>query len=115
MVTPYLSVTEAMNMFQRKKGILTARAGLIALSAVSSIALAHTYQRCDADGDHCVTVTCDNDGDRCWRESEYSRNTIYTGAGRWTCDADGDRCRFEYDRKGKHHREHHDEDHQSDK
>jgi len=102
-------------MFQRTKGILTAKAGLIALSAVSSIALAHTYQRCDADGDHCVTVTCDNDGDRCWRESEYSKNTIYGGAGRWTCDADGDRCRFEYDRKGKHHREHHDEDHPSDK
>jgi hypothetical protein len=81
----------------------------IALSAVSSIALAHTYERCDADGDHCVRVTCDSDGDRCWRQSEYSRNHIYGGAGRWVCDSDGDRCHYEYsDRNG--HGEHHDGD-----
>ena len=98
-------------MFHRTKGLFTAKAGVIALSAVSSIALAHTYERCDADGDHCVRISCDNDGDRCWRESEYSKNTVYSGAGRWVCDSDGDRCHFEYaDRKGKHHREHHDED-----
>jgi hypothetical protein len=81
----------------------------VALSAVSSIALAHTYVRCDTDGDHCVRVTCDSDGDRCWRESEYSKNSIYGGAGRWVCDSDGDRCRFEYSDR-KEHREHHDED-----
>ena len=52
-----------------------------------------------------------NDGDRCWRESEYSKNKIYSGQGRWVCDSDGDRCRFEYaERKGNHHREHPDED-----
>src|SRR5689334_2761066 len=102
-------------MFQRTKGVLTAKAGLIALSAISSMALAHTYQRCDADGDHFVTVASDNDVDGCWRESEYGKSTIYSGAGRWTCDAGEDRCRFAYDRKGKQHREHHDEDHPSDK
>ena len=92
-------------MFHRATRIFTA----IALSAVSSIALAHTYERCDADGDHCVRVSCDSDGDRCWTQSEYSKNTIYGGAGHWVCDSDGDRCHFEYtDRK--RHREHHDED-----
>jgi hypothetical protein len=98
-------------MFHRTKGILTAKAAVIALSAASSIALAHTYERCDAGGDHCVRVSCDHDGDRCWRESEHSKNTIYGGSGRWVCDSDGDRCHYEYaDRKGNHHREHHDED-----
>jgi hypothetical protein len=92
-------------MFHRTKRIFTA----IALSAISSIALAHTYERCDADGDHCVRVRCDSDGDRCWQESEYSKNRIYSAPGRWVCDSDGDRCHFEYtDRKP--HREHHDED-----
>lgn len=103
-------------MFHRTKAIFTAKAGVIALlSTVSSVALAHTYERCDADGDHCVRISCDHDGDRCWRESEYSKNTIYSGAGRWACDSDGDRCHYEYaDRQGKHHREHHDEDHPQD-
>lgn len=97
-------------MFHRTKGIFTAKAGLMAaLWAVSSMALAHTYERCDADGDHCVRIKCDHDGDRCWRESEYSKSTIYGGAGRWVCDSDGDRCHFEYAEKGRHH-EHHDED-----
>jgi hypothetical protein len=91
-------------MFHRTKGIVTA----IALSAISSLALAHTYERCDADGDHCVRVKCDHDGDRCWRESEYSKSTIYSGDGRWVCDADGDRCRYEY--TGRKHHEHHDDD-----
>ena len=94
-------------MFHRTKGIFTA----LALSAVASLAFAHTYERCDADGDHCVRVKCDNDGDRCWRESEYGRNKMYSGTGRWVCDADGDRCHFEYNhREGERHREHHDED-----
>jgi hypothetical protein len=96
-------------MFHRTKGIFAT----IALSAISSAALAHTYERCDADGDHCVRIHCDHDGDRCWQESEYSRNSMYSGPGRWVCDSDGDRCRFEYDgRNGhrEHHREHHDDD-----
>jgi hypothetical protein len=105
-----ISLPEA-DMFHRTKGIFTAKAAVVALSAVSSMALAHTYERCDADGDHCVRVSCDHDGDKCWRESEYSKNTIYGGSGRWVCDSDGDRCHYEYaDRKGNHHREHHDED-----
>jgi hypothetical protein len=91
-------------MYYRTKGIFAA----LALSAISSIALAHTYERCDADGDHCVRVKCDHDGDRCWRESEY---TMYSGSGRWVCDADGDRCHFEYaHREGEHHRKHHEHD-----
>jgi len=92
-------------MFHRTRGMFTA----LALSAISSMALAHTYERCDADGDRCVRVKCDHDGDRCWRESEYYNNAIYSGSGRWVCDADGDRCRFEYvDRK--EHKHHHDDD-----
>ena len=92
-------------MFHRAKRIFAA----LALSAISSMALAHSYERCDADGDHCVRVSCDHDGDRCWRESEYYNNAIYSGSGRWVCDADGDRCRFEYvDRK--EHKHHHDDD-----
>lgn len=82
---------------------------VIAVSAVSSVALAHTYERCDADGDHCVTVKCDNDGDKCWAESQYSKNSLYSHAGRWVCDKDGDRCRFEY-ADSKRHGEHHDDD-----
>ena len=93
-------------MFHRAKRIFAA----LALSAISSMALAHSYERCDADGDHCVRVSCDHDGDRCWRESEYSRNTIYSGPGRWVCDSDGDRCHFEYTRRKGEHREHHDVD-----
>ena len=93
-------------MFHRAKRIFAA----LALSAISSMALAHTYERCDADGDHCVRVSCDHDGDRCWRESEYSSNTIYSSPGRWVCDSDGDRCHFEYTRRKGEQREHHDED-----
>jgi hypothetical protein len=92
-------------MFHFSKHLFMAT-GFIALSAVSTtIALGHTYERCDADGDHCVRVTCDNDGDRCWRQSEYSRNTIYSSPGRWVCDSDGDRCHYEYA-----NRRHHDRD-----
>jgi hypothetical protein len=59
-----------------------------ALSALSTVAFGHTYERCDADGDHCVRVTCDHDGDRCWSQSEYSKKEIYTHPGRWVCDSD---------------------------
>ena len=97
-------------MIHRRDKVFTA----IALSAISSIALAHTYERCDADGDRCVQIRCDHDGDRCWQESEYSRNNIYTGPGRWVCDSDGDRCHFEYaggnGYRHREHREHHDDD-----
>lgn len=94
-------------MFNRTKGKFMATAAVIALSSVSSIALAHTYERCDPDGDHCVRVSCDHDGDRCWRESDYSKNAIYGGQGRWVCDSDGDRCHFQYaDKKENHHRDH---------
>ena len=93
-------------MFHRSKNLFMATTGFIALSAVSTtLALAHTYERCDADGDHCMRVTCDHDGDRCWRESEYSKNTIYSRPGRWVCDSDGDRCHYEYT-----NRRHHDHD-----
>ncbi len=93
-------------MFQGTKRLFT----IVALSAVSSMAFAHTYERCDADGDHCVQVKCDNDGDKCWSKSEYRKNTIYSHPGRWVCDSDGDRCRFRYgDSKAAPHREHHDD------
>ena len=98
-------VVPEANMFHRTTRLFTA----IALSAISSLALAHTYERCDADGDHCVRVKCDHDGDRCWQESEYSRNTMYSGPGRWVCDSDGDRCHFEYTGR-KEHPHHHDDD-----
>jgi len=97
-------------MFHRSKHLLMAT--FMAVSAVSTtMALAHTYERCDADGDHCVRVTCDNDGDRCWRQSEYSKNNIYSRPGRWVCDSDGDRCHYEYTgKKWNPHWEHHDDD-----
>ena len=98
-------------MFHSTGRSFTSMAAVIALSAASSMVLAHTYERCDADGDHCVRISCDNDGDKCWRKSEYSKNTIYNRPGRWVCDSDGDRCHFEYsDRKGSPHWEHHDQD-----
>jgi hypothetical protein len=68
MLTSILVPHPEANLFHRAKGIFTAKAGVVALLAVSSVALAHTYERCDADGDHCVRISCDNDGDRCWRE-----------------------------------------------
>jgi hypothetical protein len=78
-----------------KNSLLTV-AVVFALSA-SAAALAHTYERCDPDGDHCVRVACDSDGDRCWKQSEYSRKEYYNGTGgRWVCDSDGDRCHYEY-------------------
>jgi hypothetical protein len=49
-------------MLDRLKSSLLIIGGVFALSA-SSAALAHTYERCDPDGDHCVRVKCDSDGD----------------------------------------------------
>ena len=97
-----------------KNSLLTV-AGVFALSA-SGAALAHTYERCDPDGDHCVRVKCDSDGDRCWKQSEYSKKDYYSGpGGRWVCDSDGDRCHYEYTGKkwNPHwdHRDHDDDDH----
>ncbi len=62
----------------------------------SAPAMARTYERCDADGDHCVRVKCDHDGDRCWKESEYVNRKEYVHPGRWVCDHDGDRCHYVY-------------------
>ncbi len=91
-------------MFHRPKHPLVATAGFLALSAISTLTFAHTYERCDADGDHCVRVTCDHDGDKCWNQSEYSKNEIYNRPGRWVCDSDGDRCHYEYTgKKWVHH------------
>ena len=98
-------------MFHRTKYLFIAAAGFLTLSSVSTRTFAHTYERCDADGDHCVRVTCDSDGDRCWRQSEYFKSEIYTRPGRWVCDSDGDRCHYEYTgRKWNPHREHRDRD-----
>jgi hypothetical protein len=98
-------------MFHRSKHPFTAATGFITLSALSTIVLGHTYERCDADGDHCVRVTCDHDGDRCWSQSEYSKKDIYGHPGRWVCDSDGDRCHYEYTgKKWNPHWEHHDHD-----
>ncbi len=71
--------------------------GMIAVTAVASPAAAHSYTRCDWDGDHCVRVNCDWDGDECWRQSEYYGQPYYNRSGRWACDSDGDSCRWVYD------------------
>lgn len=75
-------------------GATTMLLGCAAL--LSAPATARTFERCDADGDHCVRVKCDRDGDRCWEESEYAHRKYYSRPGRWVCDADGDRCHYEY-------------------
>jgi hypothetical protein len=49
---------------------------------LSPPAVARTYERCDADGDHCVRIKCDHDGDRCWKESNYTRREYYSRPGR---------------------------------
>jgi hypothetical protein len=98
-------------MFHRSQQIFIATT----LSALSAVALGHTYERCDADGDHCVRVTCDHDGDRCWSQSEYSKKEFYSHPGRWVCDSDGDRCHYEYTgRKWNPHWEHRDHDDERD-
>jgi hypothetical protein len=94
---------------------LVVTAGFIALSGMSTIALGHTYERCDADGDHCVRVKCDHDGDKCWQQSEYSKSDIYNRPGRWVCDRDGDRCHYEYTgSKWNPHWDHREGDHDRD-
>jgi len=82
----------------RTKSILLGSAVLClgATAFLSAPASARTYERCDADGDHCVRIKCDNDGDRCWKESEYFENQLYSRPGRWVCSDDGDRCHYEY-------------------
>ena len=70
--------------------------GLAALAASTTSASAHTYTRCDRDGDRCVRIHCDSDGDDCWRESVYNRESYYYGRGRWVCDSDGDDCHWRY-------------------
>ena len=99
-----------MNMLHASKSVLLAAATCLTLPALfATPAVARTYERCDADGDHCVRVTCDRDGDRCWRESEYFGKDIYRHKGRWVCDSDGDRCHYEY--TGKRWNPHWDSDH----
>ena len=106
----YHSLSEA-HMFHRSKHLFLAATGFVAMSTMSALAFGHTYERCDADGDHCVRVTCDHDGDKCWSQSEYSKNNIYSRPGRWVCDSDGDRCHYEYNgKKWNPHWEHHDDD-----
>lgn len=106
----YHSLSEA-HMFDRSKHLFLSATWFVAMSTVSALAFGHTYERCDADGDHCVRVTCDHDGDKCWSQSEYSRNNIYSRPGRWVCDSDGDRCHYEYNgKKWNPHWEHHDDD-----
>lgn len=87
------------SLFNRSVSALSG-AALVLLASTALVAsrpaFARTFERCDADGDHCVRIKCDRDGDRCWKESEYSRNRIYEHPGRWVCDADGDRCHYEY-------------------
>ena len=85
-------------MSSRSKSILLGAATLCFgwTALLSTPAVARTFERCDADGDHCVRVKCDHDGDRCWKESEYARKEHYNHPGRWVCDSDGDRCHYEY-------------------
>ena len=73
-------------------------AGVLSIAGLATPAAAHTYTRCDWDGDRCVRIHCDWDGDDCWQESVYSRQPYYQGYGRWQCDWDGDDCRWVYDR-----------------
>ena len=90
-----LNVHVFKRWFSAMSGVAVALLACTALLS-SRTAVARTYERCDADGDHCVRIKCDRDGDRCWKESEYRRNRIYEHPGRWVCDADGDRCHYEY-------------------
>ena len=82
---------------------------------LSTPAVAHTYERCDADGDHCVRIKCDRDGDECWKQSEYFRHEEYNRPGRWVCDRDGDRCHYVYtgrEWRPRHWLHEHDEHHE---
>ena len=66
------------------------------LFAMASSAAARNYERCAANGDHCVRIHCDNDGngDMCWRQSTYFRTAYYHHDGTWACD--GDTCHYVY-------------------
>jgi hypothetical protein len=79
-----------------KAGATVGILGLIAVAGSASPAAAHSYTRCDADGDRCVRIQCDWDGDDCWRQSQYYRTPYYSGQGRWVCDGDGDDCHWAY-------------------
>jgi hypothetical protein len=83
-----------------KRATLAGLFGVGLAAAFSAPASAHSYTRCDYDGDRCVRVNCDWDGDRCWRESTYYRDSddysYYRGRGRWVCDYDGDDCHWVY-------------------
>jgi hypothetical protein len=85
-------------MLNRSVSVLSGLATLCLgwAAIVSTPAVAHTYERCDADGDHCVRIKCDRDGDECWKQSEYHRNKFYNRSGHWVCDRDGDRCHYLY-------------------
>lgn len=64
------------------------------LIAMASPASARNYERCDADGEHCVRIHCNSDGDVCWRQSHYYSTAYYRHEGTWKCD--GDSCHFVY-------------------
>ncbi|HEY4214111.1 MAG TPA: hypothetical protein VGM84_21730 [Steroidobacteraceae bacterium] len=86
-------------MLSRSISVLASAAAIVggaAATVTPTVAVAHTYERCDFDGDHCVRIKCDNDGDRCWKQSKYAESKSYRREGRWICDKDGDRCHYEY-------------------
>lgn len=95
-------------MLQASKTVLLAAASLSLAAFFSTPAVASTYERCDADGDHCVRISCDRDGDECWRKSEYYTKDIYRHEGRWVCDSDGDQCHYQYNDGDRHEDRDHD-------
>jgi hypothetical protein len=96
-------------MARKSRTILLAATACLTLPALfAPSAVASTYERCDADGDHCVRVTCDRDGDECWRQSRYYNNGIYRHEGRWVCDSNGDRCHYQYNGRDRHEDKDHD-------
>ena len=98
-----------------KAAFLAAAVCLVLPAFFATTAAARTFERCDADGDHCVRVTCDRDGDECWKRSEHYKKDMYRHEGRWVCDSDGDRCHYEYTgRKWNPHWDH-DPDHDHDR
>ena len=94
-------------MLHAHKTALLATAACLALPMIAATpAAASTYERCDADGAHCVRISCDRDGDECWRRSEYYSNEMYRHEGRWVCDSDGDECRYQYNGRERHEDDH---------
>ena len=99
----------------RIKTFLLGTAACLTLPVVfSSTAVANTYERCDADGGHCVRVTCDRDGDECWRRSEYYNNEMYRHEGQWVCDSGGNRCHYQYSGRREGHEHEHEHEHEHD-